>query len=76
MELSLGFSHLINYELPKGIEAKVEKNIISIKGSDKQQVGQIAAIIREFRPPEPYKGKGVKYLEEHINRKAGKTAKK
>ena len=67
---------LINYELPKGIEAKVEKNIISIKGSDKQQVGQIAAIIREFRPPEPYKGKGVKYLEEHINRKAGKTAKK
>ena len=62
--------------MPKGIEAKVEKNIISIKGSDKQQVGQIAAIIREFRPPEPYKGKGVKYLEEHINRKAGKTAKK
>lgn len=76
LELSLGFSHLINYELPKGIEAKVEKNVISIKGSDKQQVGQIAAIIREFRPPEPYKGKGVKYLEEHINRKAGKTAKK
>lgn len=76
LELSLGFSHLINFELPKGIEASVEKNLITIKGADKQQVGQVAAKIREFRPPEPYKGKGIKYLEEHISRKAGKTAKK
>jgi len=76
LELSLGFSHLINYELPQGIEASVDKNIITIKGADKQTVGQVAAEIREFRPPEPYKGKGVKYLEEHIIRKAGKTAKK
>lgn len=76
LELSLGFSHLVNYELPEGIEASVEKNIITIKGNDKQVVGQVAAQVRGFRPPEPYKGKGVKYVEEHIIRKAGKTAKK
>jgi large subunit ribosomal protein L6 len=54
----------------------VDKNVISIKGADKQQVGQIAAEIRSFRPPEPYKGKGVKYSDETILRKAGKTSKK
>ena len=76
LELSLGFSHTINYEAPQGIEISVEKNIITIKGSDKQQVGQVAAEVRGFRPPEPYKGKGVKYVEERIIRKAGKTSKK
>ncbi|MPB10404.1 50S ribosomal protein L6, partial [Campylobacter coli] len=76
LELSLGFSHLINYELPAGVEASVEKNVITIKGDDKQVVGQVAAQVRGFRPPEPYKGKGVKYLEERIIRKAGKTSKK
>ncbi len=76
LELQLGFSHPINFEVPEGIEIKVEKNIISIKGIDKQQVGQVAADIRSFRPPEPYKGKGIKYVDEHIIRKAGKTAKK
>ena len=76
LELSLGFSHVINYEAPQGIEISVEKNIITIKGSDKQQVGQVAAEVRGFRPPEPYKGKGVKYVEERIIRKAGKTSKK
>jgi large subunit ribosomal protein L6 len=76
IELQLGFSHPINYPIPEGITMAVEKNIISIKGADKQQVGQIASEIRGFRPPEPYKGKGVKYVEEHIVRKAGKTAKK
>jgi large subunit ribosomal protein L6 len=76
LELQLGFSHPINYDIPEGIEIAVEKNAISIKGSDKQQVGQIAAEIRAFRPPEPYKGKGVKYSDETIIRKAGKTAKK
>lgn len=76
LELSLGFSHLVNYQLPENIEASVEKNIITIKGNDKQVVGQVAAQVRGFRPPEPYKGKGVKYVEEHIIRKAGKTAKK
>ena len=76
LELQLGFSHPINYEFPKGIEIKVEKNLITIKGDDKQLVGQIAAEIRSFRPPEPYKGKGGKYVDEVIIRKAGKTAKK
>mgnify|MGYP000150669705 FL=1 len=76
LELNLGFSHPINFESPKGIEISVDKNVVTIKGDDKQQVGQVAAKIRGFRPPEPYKGKGIKYLEEHIIRKAGKTAKK
>jgi large subunit ribosomal protein L6 len=76
LELQLGYSHPINYEIPKGITITVEKNIITVKGSDKQQVGQVAAEIRAFRKPEPYKGKGVKYVDEHIIRKAGKTAKK
>jgi large subunit ribosomal protein L6 len=76
LELQLGFSHPVNYEFPKGLQISVEKNIITIKGDDKQVVGQVAAEVRGFRPPEPYKGKGVKYVEEHIIRKAGKTAKK
>jgi large subunit ribosomal protein L6 len=76
LNLQLGFSHDINYELPEGVEASVEKNIITLKSHDKQLVGQVAAEIRSFRPPEPYKGKGVKYVGEHIVRKAGKTAKK
>lgn len=76
LELSLGFSHPINYEIPSGVEVSVDKNIITLKGSDKQQIGQIASEIRAFRPPEPYKGKGVKYVDETILRKAGKTAKK
>ncbi|WP_457608306.1 50S ribosomal protein L6 [Nitratifractor sp.] len=74
LELQLGFSHPINYEIPEGITIKVEKNIITVSGSDKQTVGQVAAEIRAFRPPEPYKGKGVKYTDEVIIRKAGKAA--
>jgi large subunit ribosomal protein L6 len=76
LELHLGFSHPINYEFPKDIKIAVDKNMISISGDDKQAVGQVAAEIRSFRPPEPYKGKGVKYADEHIIRKAGKTAAK
>jgi len=76
LNLQLGFSHDINYELPEGLEASVEKNVITLKSHDKQMLGQAAAEIRSFRPPEPYKGKGVKYIDEHIVRKAGKTAKK
>lgn len=76
LELILGYSHPINFEIAKGLDISVEKNIITIKGADKQQVGQAAAIIRGFRKPEPYKGKGVKYTDERIIRKAGKTAKK
>jgi len=76
LNLQLGHSHDINYDIPAGLEINVEKNVITIKGNDNQVVGQTAAEIRSFRPPEPYKGKGVKYVEEHIVRKAGKTAKK
>ena len=76
LNLQLGFSHDIDYDLPDSIEASVEKNVITLKSHDKQTLGQVAAEIRSFRPPEPYKGKGVKYMEEHIVRKAGKTAKK
>lgn len=76
LELQLGFSHPVNYEFPKDVQITVEKNIITIAGNDKQVIGQIAAEVRAFRPPEPYKGKGVKYSTEVIIRKAGKTAKK
>jgi large subunit ribosomal protein L6 len=74
LELNLGFSHPIKYDLPDGITAKVDKNVISLAGADKQLLGATAAKIRSFRPPEPYKGKGVKYLEERIVRKVGKAA--
>jgi large subunit ribosomal protein L6 len=74
LNLQLGHSHDINYTIPEGLDVKVEKNVITISGSDKQVVGQAAAEIREFRPPEPYKGKGVKYTDEVIIRKAGKAA--
>ena len=76
LNLQLGFSHDINYDIPTGVDVSIDKNIITLKGIDNQQIGQMAAEIRAFRPPEPYKGKGVKYVEEHIVRKAGKTAKK
>ena len=76
LELQLGFSHPINYEFPKEVQIVVEKNVITVQGNDKQVVGQIAAEIRSFRAPEPYKGKGVKYSDETIIRKAGKTSKK
>jgi large subunit ribosomal protein L6 len=73
LTLSLGYSHPIAYALPKGITAKVEKNILILGGIDRELLGQTAAKVRSFRPPEPYKGKGVKYLEEVIKRKVGKT---
>lgn len=77
LEMSLGFSHPIKYEIPAGIEIKVDKQTnISIKGSNKELVGHVAAKIRSFRPPEPYLGKGVKYSDEHIRRKAGKAGTK
>lgn len=72
--LNVGYSHPIEYFIPKEIEVKVEKNIITISGADKQQVGQVAAEIRDIRKPEPYKGKGIKYVDEVIRRKVGKTA--
>ncbi len=73
LKLQLGFSHDVVYPIPEGIEIKCERpTAVAITGNDKQRVGQIAAEIRAFRPPEPYKGKGVKYAEEHIYRKEGK----
>jgi large subunit ribosomal protein L6 len=72
--LSLGYSHPIEYQLPEGISAKVDKNLLILSGIDRQALGAATAKIRSFRPPEPYKGKGIKYIEETILRKAGKTA--
>lgn len=73
--LELGFSHPIHYELPEGVEAEVEEDTdITIWGYDKQAVGEVAAEIRSLRPPEPYKGKGVRYKGEHIIRKEGKLS--
>ena len=73
----LGYSHPIDFPLPEGVAAKVDKNnVVRISGIDKQLIGQTAARIRQLRPPEPYKGKGIKYAEEHIIRKAGKTGTK
>jgi large subunit ribosomal protein L6 len=77
LNLSLGYSHPINFQLPKGITVEVDKMTkLLVKGIDRELVGQTAAKIREFRSPEPYKGKGVKYADETILRKAGKTGKK
>ena len=76
LTLSLGYSHPVVYELPDGIAVEVEKQTkLSVKGIDKQLVGSAAAKIRSYRKPEPYKGKGIKYADEHIVRKAGKTGK-
>ena len=75
--LSLGYSHPVNFLIPEGIVIEVEKMTkLSVKGYDKEMVGQTAAKIRSFRGPEPYKGKGIKYADETILRKAGKTGKK
>jgi large subunit ribosomal protein L6 len=77
LNLSLGYSHPINFELPQGISVDVDKMTkLLVKGIDKELVGQTAAKIRSFRGPEPYKGKGIKYADEVILRKAGKTGKK
>ena len=73
--LTLGFSHPVNYPIPEGITIETpEPTKVKVSGIDKQQVGQVAAEIRAYRRPEPYKGKGVKYIDEQIQRKAGKTA--
>lgn len=74
IELKLGFSHTVNYHAREGIELKIEdQNLIIVSGFDKQLVGQTAAEIRELRKPEPYKGKGIRYLGEQVKRKSGKT---
>ena len=76
LNLSLGYSHPVEYPQPEGIEIEVpDQNKIIVKGISKEKVGQCAAEIRGYRPPEPYKGKGIKYSDEHIRRKVGKTGK-
>ncbi len=72
--LSLGFSHQILMDAPEGIQFSVARDIIKVTGIDKQKVGEVAAQIRKLRKPEPYKGKGIRYVGEQIQRKAGKTA--
>ncbi len=75
--LQLGYSHPVKFQAPKGIKIEMPKqNIISVSGIDKQSVGQLAAMIRKSHPPEPYKGKGVRYVDEHVKRKVGKTGAK
>ena len=74
LKLTLGFSHPISFPLPEGIRAEVEKQtLVTIKGVDRQQVGTVAAKLRSIKPPEPYKGKGVRYFGERIRKKVGKT---
>lgn len=72
--LNVGFSHPVEYEIPAGMDVKIEGNVITISGIDNQAVGEVAAQIRRIKKPEPYKGKGIKYVGEYIRRKAGKTA--
>ena len=77
--LSLGFSHPIEYTAPEGIKIEMDqenKNVIIISGIDKQSVGEVSAQIRQYRPPEPYKGKGIRYTDEYVHRKSGKAAAK
>jgi len=78
-EMNLGFSHPIKFEIPEGIEIKLDEknqNLFTVSGIDKQLVGEVSANIRKFRQPEPYKGKGIRYVDEHVAQKAGKSAKK
>ena len=73
--MALGFSHPVVVDVPKDLTVSVDKNTISIFGPDKQRVGQFAAEVRELKKPEPYKGKGIKYIDEVVRRKAGKVVK-
>ena len=73
---NIGYSQPVNFDLPNGVSAAVDKSVITLTGIDKELLGRTAASIRKLRPPEPYKGKGIKYVEERIQRKAGKTGTK
>ncbi|MEK7095762.1 MAG: 50S ribosomal protein L6 [Patescibacteria group bacterium] len=75
LRFNLGFSHDVVYKVPAGVTVSLDQNIITLSGIDKQQVGQVAAEIRSLKKPEPYKGKGIKYVEERIIRKSGKSGK-
>ncbi len=75
LKFNLGFSHDVIFKMPQGITASIEQNVVTVSGIDKQQVGQVAAEIRALKKPEPYKGKGIKYVGERILRKSGKSGK-
>lgn len=75
LKFNLGLSHDVTYKLPAGVTASIEQNVITLSGIDRQQVGQVAAEIRALKKPEPYKGKGIKYVGERIIRKSGKSGK-
>ena len=75
LKLDVGFSHEVDFPVPEGVTVAVDKNLITVTGIDKQKVGETAAQIRSIKKPEPYKGKGIKYVDEQIHRKAGKAAK-
>jgi len=75
LKFNIGFSHEVTYKVPQGVTVAVQQNVITVTGIDKQQVGQVAAEIRALKKPEPYKGKGIKYVGEHIIRKSGKSGK-
>lgn len=75
LKLNLGFSHEVHYKVPEGVQVSVDQNIITVSGINKQKVGQAAAEIRALKKPEPYKGKGIKYVDEQIIRKSGKSGK-
>lgn len=75
LKFNLGFSHDVIYAIPAGIKATIDNNLVTISGSSRQQVGQVAAEIRALKKPEPYKGKGIKYVDERIIRKSGKSGK-
>ena len=74
LRLNVGYCHPVDLQAPEGVEFKVDGEFVSISGPDKEQVGQIAAVVRSKRPPEPYKGKGVRYADEHVKRKEAKKA--
>lgn len=71
----VGYSHPVEFKIPEGIEIKIEKNTVTVSGYDKQSVGEVAAEMRKIKKPEPYKGKGIRYSDEQVRRKAGKAAK-
>jgi large subunit ribosomal protein L6 len=75
LKFNLGFSHDVIYKMPQGVQVAIEQNVVTVSGIDKQQVGQVAAEIRALKKPEPYKGKGIKYQNERIIRKSGKSGK-
>lgn len=75
LKLALGYSHPVTFQIPEGLDVKIQKQTISISGIDRHAIGQFAANVRASRPPEPYKGKGIRYADEHVRRKAGKAGK-